>query len=159
MVFPLKRLAQGGRLEKSELLPRDVYPQWVKIQTQWADNDIYGHVNNAVHYRWFDTAINSWLIRSGLLRLSGGKLIGLVVETGCRYAEAVCYPEAVDLGFGVSHLGRTSVTYRVGIFRELSVLAAAEGHFTHVMVDRKSRRPVVLPARWRKVLAAQMIET
>jgi acyl-CoA thioester hydrolase len=146
-------------LEQATYLPRSAYPRWQKIQTQWADNDAYGHVNNAVHYRWFDTAINSWLISSGLLNLSQGMAIGLVVETGCKYAEAICYPEPIDLGFGVSYLGRTSVTYRVGLFRQRSVSAAAEGHFTHVIVDRNSHKKIPLPKQWRQVLSAERIRT
>ncbi|WP_458752606.1 acyl-CoA thioesterase [Sphingobium xenophagum] len=144
-------------MEQAKFFQRDAYPQWTKIQTHWADNDVYGHVNNAVHFRWFDTAINGWLIESGLLQIGESDLIGLVVETGCRYAEAVCYPEAIDLGFGISLVGRTSVTYRVGVFRKRSASPAAEGHFTHVFVDRISRRPVALPDSARSILATQMM--
>lgn len=145
-------------MQQTQLFARSVYPQWVKIQTQWADNDVYGHVNNAIHYRWFDTAINSWLIEIGLLRLGSDELIGLVVETGCRYAQAICYPEVIDLGFGISRIGRTSATYRIGIFREGSGSPAAQGHFTHVYVDRVNRRPVAIPESGRIILEAQRIE-
>ncbi|WP_395612819.1 acyl-CoA thioesterase [Allosphingosinicella sp.] len=133
---------------------RDAYPVWREIATRWADNDAYGHVNNVVHYSWFDTAVNAWLIENGLLDIEHGDPIGLVVETGCRYAGSLAYPEPVEIGLGVERLGGSSVTYRLGVFAKGAGEAAAEGHFTHVYVGRESRRPVPLPEGWRVKLDA-----
>jgi acyl-CoA thioester hydrolase len=133
---------------------RGAYPVWREIATRWADNDAYGHVNNVVHYSWFDTAVNGWLIEAGLLDIQAGDPIGLVVETGCRYAGALAYPEPVEIGLGVERLGNSSVTYRIGVFAKGAAEPAAEGHFTHVYVGRDSRRPAPLPAAWRKSMAA-----
>ena len=139
-------------MTQAAMLGRGAYPVWREIGTRWADNDAYGHVNNIVHYAWFDTAVNGWLIEAGLLDIARGDPIGLVVETGCRYAAALTYPEPVEIGLGVERLGGSSVTYRLGVFAKGAVAAAAEGHFTHVYVDRASRRPVALPAPWRAQL-------
>jgi len=133
---------------------REAYPVWREIQTRWADNDAYGHVNNTVHYAWFDTAVNGWLIEAGLLDIADGDPIGLVVETGCRYAAALAYPQAVEIGLGVERLGNSSVTYRLGVFVKDADEPAAEGHFTHVYVGRESRRPAPLPGAWRAKLEA-----
>jgi acyl-CoA thioester hydrolase len=133
---------------------RAYYRVWRDIDTRWADNDAYGHVNNVVFYGWFDTAVNAWLIDAGLLDIHGGDPIGLVVETGCRYARPLAFPEPVEVGLAVSSLGRSSVTYRLGVFGKGGEEAAAEGHFTHVYVGRASRRPVELPADWRDKLQA-----
>jgi acyl-CoA thioester hydrolase len=141
-------------LSRAPLRGRGAYPVWREISTRWADNDIYGHVNNVIYYSWFDTAVNAWLIEAGMLDIQAGDPIGLVVETGCRYAAPLSYPEPVEIGFGVERLGTSSVTYRLGIFANGGATAAAEGHFTHVYVDRASRRPVELPAAWRSELEA-----
>ena len=133
---------------------RGAYKVWREIPTRWADNDAYGHVNNVVHYSWFDTAVNAWLIDNGLLDVATGDPIGLVVETGCRYAGALTYPEPVEIGLGVERLGSSSVTYRLGVFAKGADDAAAEGRFTHVYVGRESRRPVALPEAWRAKLDA-----
>ena len=133
---------------------RGAYPVWREIATRWADNDAYGHVNNAVHYSWFDSAVNAWLIEAGLLDIAHGDPIGLVVETGCRYARSLTYPEPVEIGLGVERLGCSSVTYRLGVFARDADEAAAEGHFTHVYVGRESRRPAPLPEGWRAMLEA-----
>lgn len=132
--------------------PRSAYRAWRTIPTRWADNDLYGHVNNVVHYSWFDTAVNAWLIEAGLLDTEEGNPIGLVVETGCRYFAPLSFPDAAEIGLAVARIGTSSVTYRLGIFAEGEGSAAAEGEFTHVYVDRDTRRPRPLPEAWRTKL-------
>lgn len=139
-------------MSREPLRPRSAYRHFTPISTRWHDNDVYGHVNNVVYYSWFDTAVNSWLIEVGLLDIQNGNPIGLVVETGCRYAASVEFPQKVEVGLKVARLGSSSVTYHLGIFVEGAQEPAAEGHFTHVYVDRDTRRPTPLPEAWRAVL-------
>ena len=139
-------------MSREPLQPRTYYRHWHRVQTRWSDNDVYGHVNNTVHYQWFDTVVNSWLIDAGLLGPEAGTIIGLVVETGCRYARSLSYPQCVDVGMTVHKLGNSSVSFRLGAFAEGEEAAAAEGMLTHVYVARAKRRPVPLPAHWRLAL-------
>jgi acyl-CoA thioester hydrolase len=125
--------------------PRDHFRAWRGIGTRWMDNDIYGHVNNVVYYSWFDTAVNGWLIDQGVLDIHTGPVIGLVVETQCHYFAPLAFPQTIEAGLKVAHLGRSSVRYQVGLFAQGAPLSAAAGHFVHVYVDRHTRRPVVLP--------------
>ena len=134
--------------------PRAAYRHWRPITTRWADNDAYGHVNNVVFYAWFDTAVNAWLVEQGLLEIENGNPIGLVVETHCAYFAPLAFPQGVEAGIAVERLGTSSVTYRIGIFAQGSGEPAAQGQFTHVYVDRDTRRPVELPAQWREKFAA-----
>jgi acyl-CoA thioester hydrolase len=133
---------------------REHYSHFTRITTRWGDNDAYGHVNNTVYYAWFDSAVNAWLVGQGLLDIAAGDPIALVVETGCRYFAPLSFPEEVDVGIAVERIGTSSVTYRIGVFAAGSEAPAAEGHFTHVAVDRESRRPVPWPAAWRERFAA-----
>ncbi|MBP8141662.1 MAG: acyl-CoA thioesterase, partial [Acidovorax sp.] len=64
--------------------PRSAYQAFRSISTRWADNDVYGHVNNVVYYSWFDTAVNAHLIEQGVLDIHAGGTIGLVIETQCN---------------------------------------------------------------------------
>jgi len=139
-------------MTRAVLRPRAAYRHWSPVTTRWNDNDVYGHVNNTVYYGWFDTAVNAWLVGAGLLDLKSGDPIGLVVETGCRYAAALTFPQPVEVGLALAKLGSSSVTYHLGVFAEGTQNAAAEGHFTHVYVGRESRRPVPLPHEWREIL-------
>ena len=140
-------------MSREPLKGRDAYRAWRGVPTRWSDNDLYGHVNNTVYYGWFDTAVNAWLIEARLLDLESGDPIGLVVETGCRYARPLAYPETVEVGLAVERLGTSSVRYRMGVFAKGEAEASAEGFFVHVYVARETRRPVPLPEEWRSALA------
>lgn len=117
------------------------YPAFRALTTRWMDNDVYGHMNNVVHYSLFDTAVNGWLIERGVLDIHGGDQLGLVVETGCRYFSEMAFPDTVTAGLRVARLGTSSVRYEVGLFRNEEVEAAAEGFFVHVYVDATTRKP------------------
>ncbi len=123
------------------------------VATRWADNDVYGHVNNVEYYAWFDTAINDYLIAAGGLDIHNGGAIGLCVESHCDFRAAVAFPEVVEVGLRVGRLGRTSVRYELAIFRAGIEEPAAEGWFVHVFVDREHRRPVPIPDGSRAALA------
>ncbi len=122
------------------------------IETRWADNDVYGHINNVTYYAYFDTAVNRKLAHAGLLDIEAGDTIGLVVETGCQYHAPAAFPDRLEAGVRVARIGTSSVRYEIAIFREGEDSALAEGHFTHVYVDRASRRPKPLTDAWRAAL-------
>lgn len=140
--------------ERAVRLGRSHFRLFRAIPTRWADNDAYGHVNNVVYYSWFDTAVNAWLIEQGHLDLAGSESVGLVVETACTYFESVAFPETIEAGIAVEKLGRSSVTYRIGIFRRGGEQAAAQGRFTHVYVGRASQKPTPIPDGLRGALQA-----
>ncbi|MDP3824543.1 MAG: thioesterase family protein [Burkholderiales bacterium] len=134
--------------------PRSAYRIFRPITTRWMDNDAYGHVNNVVYYSWFDTVVNAHLIEQGALDIHHGETIGLVVETQCNYFSGIEFPQAVEAGLRVAHIGKSSVRYEVGLFVQGEPLTAARGHFVHVYVDRATRRPAVLPDKLESVLEA-----
>lgn len=136
---------------------RDRYRHFLAVPTRWMDNDVYGHVNNVVYYSYFDTIVNAYLIGQDVLDIAAGPVIGLVVETGCRYFKPLSFPEVVTAGLAVSSLGRSSVRYEVALFAGDDATAAAQGHFVHVYVDRASRRPVVLPDPLRAALTPLVV--
>ena len=128
------------------------YRWQVDIPTRWADGDPYGHVNNVVYYSWFDTAVNAHLIEQGVLDTENGNVIGFVIETQCQYFAPLAFPQNVEAGIRVAHIGSSSVRYEVGLFAEGAPETAAKGHFIHVYVDRATQRPVPLPAALKSVL-------
>ena len=126
--------------------PRNAYPLFQTITTRWMDNDAYGHINNVVYYSFFDTAVNRYLIEAGVLDIGASGTIGLVVETKCSYFSSLAFPQTVEAGLRVAHVGASSVRYEVGLFAAGELLSAAAGHFVHVYVDRASNRPAPIPA-------------
>jgi acyl-CoA thioester hydrolase len=139
---------------KPQPRPRSDFRVWRGISTRWADNDVYGHVNNVTYYAWFDTAVNAHLIEAGVLDIHHGPVIGLVVETQCHYFAPLAFPQTVEAGIRVARLGGSSVRYEVGLFAQGAAESAAHGHFVHVYVDRQTRRPVQLPPDLRATLQA-----
>ncbi|MCZ8195299.1 MAG: acyl-CoA thioesterase [Brevundimonas sp.] len=138
--------ARPGRARRTD------YRVFETLDTRWGDNDVYGHVNNVVCYALFDTAVNRLLIEAGVLDIFAGPVIGLAVETGCRFHASLAFPDRVTAGVRVARVGNSSVRYEIGLFREDEAEAAAEGLFVHVYVDRASRRPTPLPAPLRAVV-------
>ncbi|MBF9196012.1 acyl-CoA thioesterase [Microvirga terrestris] len=132
---------------------RSAFKFFRPIATRWMDNDAYGHVNNVHYYSYFDSAVNGWLVEKGLLAITKSPVVGLVVESGCTYFESVAFPDALEAGIAVAHLGRSSVRYRIGIFKQGARAAAAQGHFVHVYVDRKTQTPVEIPTETRAILS------
>ena len=123
------------------------------IPTRWHDNDIYGHINNAVYYFYFDTVVNRFLVDKGILVVGKSKTIGLVVDTGCAYFTPMAFPDDVIAALRVAKIGQSSVRYEVALFRNNETEASAQGHFVHVYVDEKTRRPVKMNDDMRAVLA------
>lgn len=137
---------------------REAYAHLSTIDTRWMDNDAYGHVNNVVYYSFFDTAVNRWLIERGLLDVAASPAIGLVVETQCRYLAPITFPDRVTAGIRVARLGRSSVRYEIGLFRNDEAGASAIGHFVHVYVDRATRTPVAVPDAIRVALTTLVLD-
>ena len=133
-------------------LRREDFTVLRRLATRWADEDVYGHVNNAVHYQLFDTAVNGWLIEAvGDVR--DLPALGVVAETGCRYLGELRFPQAVDAGLACARIGNSSVSYRLALFAEGTEAPAAVGLFVHVYVDPVTRRPFAVPEPIRAAVA------
>jgi len=130
---------------------RDAYKRLIPVQMRWADTDIYGHMNNAVHYTLFDTAVQVFLTGEGLLNLEDSPSIFLVVSSGCDYFEQITFGDTLTAGLKITRLGSSSIRYEIALFRGDSESSAAMGHFTHVNVARATRAPVPIAAAARRV--------
>lgn len=128
------------------------FPHFLSIPTRWEDCDSYGHVNNVVYYSYFDTAVTDHLIRAGGLEPRESPVIGVVVETRCQFRQELSFPDTVDAGIRVMHLGNSSVRYEIGLFRAGEDAPAAFGHFVHVWIDRQTRKPESVPGPVRRAL-------
>jgi acyl-CoA thioester hydrolase len=156
----------AGPPDSDGLTSREFPVLW-PVLTRWADNDMFGHLNNAVYYQLFDTAINGWIQTNVELDPVATAAQGIVAESGCRYFSELHFPERLVVGLAVTRLGRSSVTYRLGIFRAAEEATAADdtagqktaalGHWVHVYIDRTSRRPVPIPDAIRSLLSTATV--
>ncbi len=136
---------------------RDQYRWWMQISSRWADCDAYGHVNNAIYYNWFDTAVTTMLIERGVLRSPQSNSIGLCVSSGCDFLAPIEFPETVDAGVRIGRMGNSSIRFEVALFPLNSDAPAAVGHFVHVYVDPITRRPMPLDAIHKQAMADLVI--
>ena len=127
------------------LLNRSNYKSFYSISTRWTDNDIYGHINNITYYSYFDTAVNQYLIENTGLNIQDSPIVGYVVHSSCNYLSDISYPGIIDVGIVVKKLGKTSVTYEIGIFKDGENKVSAYGEFVHVFVNRLEKKPVSIP--------------
>lgn len=137
------------------------YPHHCPLETRWMDNDLYGHLNNVVYYSLFDSVINRYLIGEGGLDIHQGGVIGFAVQSSCTFAGSVAYPDALVGGLRIAKLGSSSVRYEVAIFLAADgedASARAYGDFTHVFVDRATKRPTPIPPQLRAAMA-KLVDT
>lgn len=133
-----------AQMERKTPESRAGFARLYKIETRWRDMDIYGHVNNAVHYELSDSVMNRALIAAGAMTRDGLPVIGLVAQSGAQYFAELAYPEPVEVGLRVERLGTSSVTYGFGLFAESAEISAAHVFMTHVYVHRDTRKPMPL---------------
>ncbi|HEV7683632.1 MAG TPA: thioesterase family protein [Pyrinomonadaceae bacterium] len=133
-------------------ITRAEYAHFLALPTRWMDNDIYGHVNNALYYGFFDTAINEYLIAEGGLDINAGTVVAFAAESQCQYLRPLAFPGVIEIGLRVGKLGNSSVRYELAIFKQGENIAAAAGYFVHVFVDRAAQKPVAMPAPIRSAL-------
>ncbi|WP_180130397.1 thioesterase family protein [Acinetobacter sp. YH12057] len=137
---------------KPETKRRQNYRFLFPIQTRWADNDMYGHVNNVIYYSYFDTAANALLIQHAGFDLRNTPIIGLVVDSACSFLQELSYPEIIEVGVALEKIGNSSLRYDLAIFKQGQNEAAAQGHFVHVFVDRQTRKSTSIPDDMRDAL-------
>ena len=130
--------------------------RWTRaFPTRWNDDDVLGHVNNTVYYEAMDTTVTAWLIGPGGYELSSG-LAPVVVSSSCRYHLSAVFPDVMVVGLRADRVGRTSVSWGMGIFRERDGALLATGTFVHVVVDATTMRPVPVPDDLRTRVVAEL---
>ncbi|MEQ9490712.1 MAG: thioesterase family protein [Alphaproteobacteria bacterium] len=128
-----------------ELPQRSDFPHFLEIPTRWMDQDPYGHVNNVEYYSFFDTVVNDHLIRHAGLVPRDTPVVGMVVETKCRFLREISFPESIDAGMRVTKLGASSIVYDIALFKQGDDTPCATGHFVHVYVDRATMKKAPVP--------------
>ena len=141
---------------EKKLVLRDDYKKFYPLSTRWMDNDMFGHINNVVYYSFFDTAVTSFLIETGCLKLKNNPIVFYVVHTSCNYITGLSYPDEIEAGVMLKKIGKTSITYGVSLFKKGSISASAYGEFTHVLVDRNNNKSTPIPVNIKQTIKSLM---
>lgn len=144
-------------MTETDRVGRADFPFFMDIPTRWMDNDAYGHVNNVQYYSFFDSLVNAHLVAYGGLDATTSTVIGLVVESKCQFKKSLHFPGVVNCGLRCVKIGRSSVTYEIGLFREGDREIAAFGHFVHVYVERATQTPVAIPDERRAAMQRVLV--
>ena len=129
------------------------FPVVISLPVQWGDEDSFGHVNNAVHIRWFESGRIAYLEQSGLTHmLQQGGVGPILVSIACHYRRQLNYPDTVSVGSRVARIGRTSITIEHVLYSQAHAAAAADGHSVVVMFDFAAQRPQRVPDEVRQAL-------
>ena len=137
---------------------RDQYKYYLQIPTRWIDNGLYAHVNNVNYYAFFDTVIGRYLVEEASFDIVEDPIVGFAVESSCSYFKPLRFPEAIDAGLRVAHLGHSSVRYEIGLFHEKDSDPSAAGYFVHVFVSRISHNSSEIPPKIRQALKKIVLE-
>ncbi len=130
---------------------RDDFPYRISVPTRWSDNDMLGHVNNVIYYRYFEAVVVRFQMEEAGVDWVNDKVSPQAVETLCRFHRPLSFPETVEAGLRVDRIGNSSLTFQVALFGEKDETPAATGHFVHVFVDAESLKPEPIPADKRKI--------
>lgn len=136
----------------------DDLPYRIGIPTRWSDNDMFGHINNVLYYRFFEAVILRFLAeKANYLGFTEPEIV-LAAESQCRFLKPLSYPGDIVAALGIEHLGRTSVCYGLALFAPGETEASAMGHWVHVFADRATQRPVAIPDSIRAVFALHQVK-
>ena len=130
------------------------FPLIYTLESRWADNDIYGHINNVAYYAYFDTVVNRFLIEEGAMRPGTDEVVGYVVQSSANYFTPVSYPTTLSIGLRVERLGTKSVTWSLGVFALDAHQSCVTGQFTHAFVERTSGLSAEIPLSIRSAIEA-----
>jgi acyl-CoA thioester hydrolase len=131
------------------------FPVVITLPVQWGEQDAFGHVNNAVYFRWFESSRIAYLDRAGLSALMECEKIGpILAAIGCNYRQQLKFPDTVDVGSRITHIGRSSMKMANVLYSRARSAAIADGESTIVAFDYRAQRPVPVPQEIRDAIAA-----
>ena len=140
--------------ERAAPAPRDGFAIFYSLNTRWADNDIYGHINNVAYYAFFDSVVNRFLIEEGGMRPGQDSVVGYVVNSSADYFSPLTYPQELELGLRIARMGEKSVTWEIGVFGKGAEVSSVTGRFTHAFVDREANKSAAIQSGIRCAIEA-----
>ncbi|MGK7311029.1 MAG: acyl-CoA thioesterase [Candidatus Longimicrobiales bacterium M2_2A_002] len=130
----------------------DPYPITVDVPVLWGDMDAFGHVNNTVFFRWFETARITFLEAIGFT--AGGDAGGIgpiLASTSCRFRRPVTYPATVTVGVRAESVEDDRFTHRYRVVDSTDEVVA-EGVAVVVSYDYGTGEKAPIPAEVRTAI-------
>jgi acyl-CoA thioester hydrolase len=135
--------------------PLAAFPVVLVWPVQWGDQDAFGHVNNTIYFRWFESSRIAYLERIGLGDKSGGGRLGpILAAISCNYRRQLKYPDTVQIGSRVTRIGRSSIVMEHIIWSTAQQAVVAEGQGTIVVFDYQANIPNAVPDELRSAIGS-----
>ena len=147
----LRIVAPYGGIIKESITPMtheelSGYPVVIQIPVQWGDMDAYGHVNNTVYFRFFESARIAYLERCGFVQSYERARIGAILHsTSCRFRRPLTHPDEIQVGGRVTDMGADRFTMAYRIVSGAQGAVAADGTGLIVSFDYRKETKVPLP--------------
>lgn len=120
---------------------------------QWGDQDAYGHLNNTIYFRYFETARIKYLERIGVADLFERERIGpILASIRCDFRRQVKYPDTMLIGTRATRIGRSSIGIEHRMVSEQNGQLVAEGDSTLVVFDYNTQSSHPVPAEVRAAI-------
>lgn len=132
---------------------RKNFTWFFEMQTRWSDNDMYGHINNALYYSYLDTVMNEFMIQGCQFKIIDEDVISVVANSQCDYLQSISYPSIIHIGIGVERIGTKSVKYTIGFFKDNQDIASAVASLTEVWINKETGISVEIPEKLKMQLA------
>ena len=127
------------------------FPVVFTLPLQWGDQDAFGHVNNVVYFRWFESARVIYLDRIGLDHLMEGSGLGpILASIHCNYRRQLNYPDTVHIGARVTSLGNSSLKMQHVVYSDAQQALTADAESVIVTFDYTAQKSVRIPDSVRK---------
>jgi acyl-CoA thioester hydrolase len=135
-------------------LAPDEFQVLIDWPVAWGDQDMFGHVNNTVYLRWFETGRVEYMRRLGLSEMHGDNDHGpILAQVGCNFRRQLTYPDTVRIGSRVTRIGQSSVKIQHALWSvKQNLLLAADGESTFVLFDYKNQHPIRVSDEIRKAI-------
>lgn len=134
--------------------PLSGYPVRLELPVVWGEMDAYGHVNNVVYFRWFESARMAYFERLGCPEFIGRNPVGpILAEASCRFRAALAYPDRVTVGAAVEEIAADRFRMRYAVWSSALGRIAAEGEGTVVCFDYREGRKAPVPEAVRQAIA------
>jgi acyl-CoA thioester hydrolase len=136
-------------------LPLVDFPVRITWPVQWGDQDAFGHVNNTVYFRWFESGRIAYFERLGLRHtLSDAGPGPILAAINCNFRRPIGFPDTVHIGTRITKVGNSSLTLAQTILSERLQTIAADGDSVIVLFDYRAQTPIRIPEDLRTKIAA-----
>jgi acyl-CoA thioester hydrolase len=122
------------------------FPIRITVPVAWGEMDAFGHVNNIIYFRYFESARIAYLDAIAFRGDAESGGIGpILASTQCRFRRPLAYPDTVHIGARTTDVASDRFTMQYRIMSEAIGDLTAEGGGVIVAYDYSHNRKAALP--------------